>query len=317
MKGLLRTRPAWSQFLVLISVCLVSVFVVSFAGLVVLARTSGMSLTELGEMSKWDYSKPEIIYVLRGMQVTQFFGLFVIPVFLCARLFSTDTLKYLGLRTTGKTKAGYFIAGVALMIVSIPLITFLGELNGRVNLPSWAGKAEKDAAKAIEALLSRHTIKDLLINIVCIAGLAAVGEELLFRGIGQRLLIKMFKSPWAGIIVSAILFSALHMQFYGFLPRFVLGVFLGAMYWYSGSLWVAILAHFVYDAVMIILVYFKPEMVNDDTGVALNALAMAGAVSAALVFLLIRWMMSNSSTRYSEVYADDALPNNPFNRHDI
>lgn len=315
MKGLLRTRPAWSQFLVLISVCLVSVFVVSLAGLMVLSKTSGMSLTELGEMDKWDYSKPEIIFVLRGMQVIQFIGLFVIPVFLCARLFSTNTPQYLGFKMPAN--AGYLLAGVAVMIVSLPLITLLGELNARVTLPAWFGKAEKDAGRAIEALLSRHTIKDLLINIVCIAALAAVGEELLFRGIGQRLLIKMFKSPMAGIVVSAILFSALHMQFYGFLPRFTLGVFLGIMYWYSGSLWVAIIAHFVYDALMLILVYLKPEMINDDTGVSLNALAMAGAVSAALVFLAIRWMVKNSTTRYEEVYAPDAVPDNPFNRHDI
>ena len=92
------------------------------------------------------------------------------------------------------------------------------------NIEQWITKSEADAQRTINLLVSRHTIKDLILNIICIAGLAAVGEELLFRGMAQRLLTKMFKNHWAGIIVTAILFSAIHMQFYGFFPRFALGV---------------------------------------------------------------------------------------------
>jgi membrane protease YdiL (CAAX protease family) len=316
MHGLLKSKPAWSQFIILISICLVSFFILSLVGMTLLATLSGIKLTEMGNMAKWDFSKPEVIFIIRGMQVVQFISLFLIPVFLCARLFSTNTKKYLGFKAPSNSI--YFITGIGIMIVSIPLINLLGEWNRNVQFPSgmekWMRESEKDAARSVQALLTKQTIKDLLINIACIAGLAAVGEELLFRGMAQRLLIKMFKSPWAGIIIAAILFSALHMQFYGFLPRFMLGIFLGAAYWYSGSLWVAMLGHFVYDAVLIVLAYYNPEMLNDEPSVKASSLAAAGAVSAALVTLLFLWMKKNSTETYEQVYADDAVPvkDHPF-----
>lgn len=315
MKGLLKTKPAGSQFLLLISIALASFFIVGLIGTVILGRMAGMGLTEMSEPSKWDYSKDGTIFLLRGMQVVQFVALFLIPVFLCAWLFSTDSKKYLGLKKP--SSASYFIVGVGVMLLAIPATIFIGELNRNMQFPSgianWIKKSEDGATKIEQALLSKHTIKDLFINLVCIAGLAAVGEELLFRGMAQRLLIKMFKSPWAGIVVAAILFSAIHMQFYGFLPRLVLGILLGIIYWYSGSLWVAMLAHFAYDAFLIIVIYFSPEMQHDENTAKLSGMALMAAVSTALVIAGIGWMKKKSTVTYSEVYADDILvKNHPF-----
>jgi hypothetical protein len=98
------------------------------------------------------------------------------------------------------------------------------------------------------------------------------------------------------------------MQFYGFLPRFVLGILLGAIYWYSGSLWVAILAHFVYDAVLIVAAYFNPDMLNEGNSVKLSSMALIATISLILVVLLAGWMKKKSVTSYSKVYADDAIP---------
>lgn len=316
MRGLLKTRPAWSQLLVVISIAVVSLFVVGLLGTTILAKMTGMGLLEVSDMAKLEYTKPQTIFLLRGFQVVQFFALFIIPVFVCAWLFSTDTKKYLGLKAPSNKI--YFIWGVAIMIVSIPLVSFLGEINQQVKFPAelegWMKKNEASAAKSVAALLSRHTIQDLMLNIICIAGLAAVGEELLLRGMVQRLLIKIFKSPWAGIIVAAALFSAMHIQFYGFLPRFVLGVFLGAAYWYSGSLWVPIVGHFIYDALMIVLSYLNPEMINNEESAKIPSLAAAAAVSAALTAVIIYRMKKDTKINYTEVYEDDAVPvkDHPF-----
>jgi membrane protease YdiL (CAAX protease family) len=204
------------------------------------------------------------------------------------------------------------------MIVALPLVNWLGELNKNVQFPNgledWMKSSEEEAAKTVKALLSKQTIQDLVLNVICIAGLAAVGEELLFRGMVQRLLIKMFRTPWPGIIIAAFLFSAMHMQFYGFLPRFMLGILLGAIYWYSGSLWIAMLAHFVYDGVLIVLVYFNPEMLKDEQSVTATNIALIGSISFAGVVLLIEWMRKKTTTTYAEVYADDDKPvkNHPF-----
>jgi uncharacterized protein len=315
MKGLLKAKPPGTQFLILISIALASFFLIGILGTLLLSKISGMDLETMSDSSKWDYNSETLTTVIRGMQVIQFISLFLIPSFLCAWFFSTDSKKYLGLKKP--SNMGYFVVAAGVLLLALPLVSFLGELNRNVQLPSgvanWMKEQEDEAAKTIRALLSKHTIQDLILNIVCIAGLAAVGEELLFRAVAQRLLVKLFKSPWAGIIISAFLFSAMHVQFYGFLPRFVLGILLGAIYWYSGSLWTAILAHFVYDAVLIVIVYFNPASLNDENTLNLSNIALGAAISLALVVFLTIWMKRKSTVTYEQVYADDKqVKDHPF-----
>ncbi len=316
MKGLLKAKPPLTQFIILVSIALASFFILGLIGTVALSKITGMGLETMSDPSKWDYNSSTLATVIRGMQVIQFISLFLVPTFLCACFFSTDSKKYLGLKKP--PNAGYFLVAVAVMLLALPLVSFLGELNRNVQFPAgianWMKEQEAEATKTIKALLSKHTIKDLVLNIICIAGLAAVGEELLFRGVVQRLLIKLCKSPWIGIILAAFLFSAMHVQFYGFLPRFVLGIFLGAIYWYSGSLWTAILAHFVYDAFLIVLVYFNSESLNDENTLNLSNIALGAAISLALVVFLLMWMKKKSRVTYNEAYADDAVPvkDHPF-----
>lgn len=316
MKGFMKTKPALNQFLILVSVVLVCFFVIGLIGTFLLSAVTGISLKEMMDLSKLDFNKASAVNFLRGMQAVQFVSLFVVPTFICLWLFSTDHKKYLGWKKP--PNAGYVFAGIGIMLIAIPFTSWLGELNRHFPFPKamagWMQEKEDEATKTIEALLTRHTIKDLLLNLLCVAGFAAVGEELLFRGMAQRILIKLFRSPWLGIIVSAAIFSAMHMQFYGFLPRFALGILLGLIYWYSGSLWVAMLAHFVYDAVLITLVYFNPEMMKSENNMQLSNLALMGSISLALVILLVIWMKKRSGVTYEQVYAGDAVPprNHPF-----
>lgn len=316
MNGLLKTRPAINQFLVLFGITLVSLFLVGLAGRMITMAISGVNLADIKDILKTDFNKPGVLTYYRGMQIVQFFALCVIPVFICAKLFSEKPKKYLGLKQPSINT--YYLAGAAILILAIPLAGGLGELNKNISLPagieSWMKEQEATATYLQSGLLSKRSITDLIINLVVIAVTAGVGEELLFRGMAQRLLIKMFKSPWAGIIVSAVLFSAMHMQFYGFFPRLLLGVLLGAAYWYSGSLWVSIVAHFVYDAVVLILVYNRPEMMNETSPVGTGDLLVAGLISAAVVGVILYWMKVKSATRYEEVYGDDNIPvkNHPF-----
>lgn len=313
MRGMLKTKSPGTQILLVISISLASFFLLGFLGLTILALMSDMSLLEIGDTAKWDYSRPEVITVIRGMQVVQFVSLFIIPTWLCTRMFATDSGEYLGLTNP---RIGYIIAGIAAMIISIPFVNWMGELNKQVHFPpgieAWMRAKEEEASITIKALLSRHTLKDLLLNLFFVAVLAAVGEELLFRGLLQRLFIKLFKSPVIGIIIAAFLFSAMHLQFYGFVPRFLLGITLGLIYWYSGSLWVAIIAHFIYDAVLIILAYFYPEMLNDESSVKISNMAVAGSISLVLTLALITWMAANSKTNYKKVYEGDSVEETPF-----
>jgi hypothetical protein len=312
----MKTKSASNQFLILISVVLVCFFVLGIVGTIILSSVSGIGLKEMADPSKLDLTKPVYINMLRGMQAIQFVSLFVAPTFICTWLFSRENKKYLGLKAA--SHPGYIIAGVGVMLIAIPFTGWLGELNRNIPFPegmaSWMHEQEVDAARTIQALLSRHTLSDLLLNPLCVAGFAAVGEELLFRGMVQRLLIKMFKNPFIGILVSAALFSAMHMQFYGFFPRLALGILLGLIYWYSGSLWVAMLAHFIYDAVLIILAYNNPSMLADESSLPMKNLILAGSISFLFVILLLTWMRKKSVTSFESVYAGDAVPvkNHPF-----
>jgi hypothetical protein len=137
--------------------------------------------------------------------------------------------------------------------------------NWLKGLEYWMRDSEDKAAKLTEKFLVINSPLDLLLAIFMIAVLPALGEELLFRGVIQRIIGEWSRNIHVGIWCSAILFSALHMQFYGFVPRMLLGVMLGYLYAWSGTLWLPIIAHFINNAAAVILSYlFKQGTISVD-----------------------------------------------------
>ena len=134
--------------------------------------------------------------------------------------------------------------------------------------------SEEQAGKITKLLLGSTAVSDLLINLLVIAIIPAIGEELLFRGVIQKQFIALTESKGAAVVLTSLLFSALHMQFFGFLPRFALGVLLGFLYVWSGSLWLPIMAHFFNNATAVILVWlaarqgipFNPDTLGTEPG---------------------------------------------------
>ena len=115
---------------------------------------------------------------------------------------------------------------------------------------------EAEALKITEAFLNVKTVAGFWLNVLMIAVIPAVGEELLFRGVLQRLFSEWFKNIHYGIILSAILFSAMHMQFYGFFPRMLMGVLFGYLFYWSSNIWIPILAHFTNNMLAVIVSFF-------------------------------------------------------------
>ncbi|MEI6947983.1 CPBP family intramembrane glutamic endopeptidase [Paraflavisolibacter sp. H34] len=312
MQSYLKTRPVWIQLLVFLGLAFGCMMVISVIAATVLSSLTGISLTDLQDVSNWDVRHPGLLFYIRGMLLAQFLGLFVIPCLLFAYYSDPQPLDYLGVRPP--THNSYWVLGIAIMILAVPLVEYLGLLNHRIDfgkdLHDWIQAKEKEAMTQIEVMITRPSLRDLLLNLVFIALFAGIGEELLFRGVLQRLFIRAFRSPWAGILVTAFLFSAIHMQFLGFLPRFFLGILLGAIYWYSGSLLAAMAAHFVYDGFFIVLAYRNPDLVKksdatlfDPSTLVFFALGSALAVAAAL------WLMKKKSqTTYARVYQNDDTP---------
>ncbi len=228
-------------------------------------------------------------------------------------------MNYLCLRQPSKHI--YWILGIAVIIIAYPFVEYIGYWNQKIPVSGrtgqWMKGMEEEAAKQIVAMLKIHTPAELFKNLVFIALFAGIGEEFFFRGILQRMFIRLTKNPWMGIILTAAIFSGIHFQFYGFFPRMLLGILLGAIYWYSGSLWVAILCHFLYDATVIVAIYFKPEMLQTPEA---GLLQQAGAPSifvalASLSFtvMLLLQMHKQSIASYDAIYNDDF----PKNKSDV
>jgi len=131
----------------------------------------------------------------------------------------------------------------------------------------------------------------LALNILIIAILPAFGEELIFRGVLQKILSDLFRNKHAAVWVTALFFSAVHLQFFGFLPRLILGLAFGYLYLWSGTLWLPIIAHFVNNAVPALGAFFYGwESYNQDSGAIgtkdLFAIILPVAISIVILALI-------------------------------
>jgi hypothetical protein len=142
-----------------------------------------------------------------------------------------------------------------LMLVSVPLVLLLFQWNKMIPLPAAFHDMEAQTAEALKSLLRMDHPGELLGNLLLIAVLPAIGEELLFRGIVQQQILRMVPNVWLGLLLSAAVFSFIHLQFEGFLPRMFLGLLLGWLYWQTRNFWVPVLAHFFNNGVQVVAQY--------------------------------------------------------------
>lgn len=206
-----------------------------------------------------DHRNPENMPAILFMQVVYTISAFCIPPFVFAFLISNKPLEYLGFNK----KSGLVSALLtALLVFSLlPAVNIMGELNESIDIPNWLGieqwmkDSEQTAADFTEAILAMPNVGSLLFNLFMLALLPAIGEELLFRGTLQRLIADKTRNVHIAIWVSAILFSAIHMQFYGFIPRMVLGALFGYLLVWSGNIWYPIIGHFINNGSAVILAF--------------------------------------------------------------
>ncbi len=190
-----------------------------------------------------------------------------------------------------------------LTIVLMPFTGLVAEWNESMILPdslsgleNWMKNSETTLARLTEFLLSFHNIPELIIAIIVIAVIPAIGEEVLFRGILQRKLAEHWANVHLGIWASAFLFSAIHFQFYGFLPRLFLGAMFGYLYFWTGRLSMAIFAHFINNAVTVLLMWmYRQQMINLDISSSQAIPLWMGAASLVVSVWLLRVVYNTSS----------------------
>lgn len=203
-----------------------------------------------------DLQNQDTVNSLKFLQAFSAMGIFIFPSFMFCYLTGVS----LHFKTVSRQQV---LLSATIMLLSWPLINVLSVWNEGIHLPAflsdletWMRSAEAQAMRITEAFLAVDSLGGLLANLLIIALIPALGEELIFRGLIQNGLFKWFRKIHLSIWVTAFLFSAIHLQFLGFFPRFLIGAMFGYLMLWSGSIWLPIVAHFVNNAAAVLLSYF-------------------------------------------------------------
>jgi len=260
---LLHALQPFPRILFVVLLIISCLFIFFLGGVLLAMPLFDVSLSETMALLA-DYANPKAVSLLKYLQVIQEVGIFIVPPLLAAFLFASRPFQYLKL--TNPSRWEMWVMATVIMGTSIPAISQLIELNEAMELPEWLSgmeqwmqKAEVQAKELTEAFLDVNTLGGFLLNLMMIAILPAIGEELLFRGLFQRLFHDWLGNIHLAIILAGFLFGAMHLQFYGILPRAVLGILFGYLFYWSGSLWIPIFAHFLNNAVAVTVSFLERQ----------------------------------------------------------
>lgn len=231
-----------------------------------------------------DFQNTSDVGVLRILQTCFQFGGFLLPALFFVWMFGRSSVNEYMLRKPNIT----WLLVPLITILSLPIMEVLINFNQKL-IPassSWGAALRKQEAIAesmMEQLLAMDGIGDLALMIFIAAVVPAIAEEFLFRGLIQNQLSKWTKNVHLGIWISAIVFSAIHMQFLGFLPRLVLGALFGYLVIHTGSIWTAVLAHFLHNGMSVLGLYY----LQNNPGLSEEELEQLGTQPLQLVFILL------------------------------
>lgn len=236
--------------------------------------------------------------LLRIFQISQSIGLFIVPAIVLNHLIFQTGDGFLTSKTYGLFYSWWIV--LFTLIFSIPVIHFFIVWNSSVIFPDWLSSFEK----ILQEMESERTIltnrmtqnmspSDYCINLFIIAILPAVGEEFFFRGIVQKVFIQWTRNNHVSILISAILFSSIHLQFYGFVPRLILGIYFGYLFLWSRNIWMPVWAHFLNNAIAVSIFYLSenirmnmPAFFSQDSYSHPSVVILSAIISSVLVLII-------------------------------
>lgn len=294
MKFLRDTTPFTQVLFTLITIVLSGISI-SLAGFLFCRIFYGISFEDMSDMLA-NFNEPRNLMFLKAFQILQTVGMFILPPLIIVWSLDDKPLSYLKL---DKRPGGFMLFMVcAIILAGGPVIEWFSIINQHLVLPGWMSAIEtwmrnsEDQANEITvAFLSGKGFDSLLSNLFIVALLPAIGEELLFRGLLQKLIKRMTGSSHWGIWITAAIFSALHLQFFGFLPRLLLGALFGYLLEWTGTLWLPMIAHFINNATGVIVYFFTGEGLEQDqsgTSVFNNSTFFWALASGVVLWFLLR-----------------------------
>ncbi len=294
------------KLLFFIGIALLFAIISALGGLALGAFLFDFSFSQIADLMS-NPSNDRSIGFIKFYQIVNQIGIFILPAVFYTYFVSSKPVEYLLLNRSPKL-IRLLVGGLVIYTV-LPFNGFLDELNKNMSLPeylsgieTWMKDKEEQARILTEAFLKTDSGTGLIVNLIVVALLPSIGEELVFRGILIKLFDQMFKNIHLAVIVSSIIFSAIHLQFYGFLPRMMLGLLLGYMFVFTRNLWLPIFVHFINNASSVIVFYLHEngliKISMEEFGQSPNVVYIIGSL------LITLWLMSviyqkEDSNRYS------------------
>jgi uncharacterized protein len=253
-------RTPWISFFTLILFVLGGLFVGQFIGILAILPFYNLDLQEAAQIFETTQREPKDRIPMMIMQASTMGFAFIFSPLIY--LFSFEK-KTLGIFFNKHSNNFIPLLLTAFITISFMFVnSILVEWNANLELPEflrgfeeWAKSFEEQARRLTEFLTGFNSTFEFLIGIIVIAIIPAIGEELLFRGLIQNLLVKMVKNIHVAVIIAGFIFSAIHFQFYGLIPRMALGILFGYLYVWSGSLIIPVIAHFINNGLTLTLIY--------------------------------------------------------------
>jgi len=233
--------------------------IVWFIGFLFFRLFFGIEIPEANTILHGDTSMFSTAQIRYNMAVSTI-GFFILPGIFLQWLFSTPEKSYFEIQKKANPVSRLLL--LLTLLAAIPLIAYVYSYNKGMELPSFMKslegaltQLEQSAQVLTNAVLTTGSFAGFLINVLIIAAIPAVGEELIFRGVFQKIFSNLAQNKQMGVVLAAILFSVVHGQFYGFIPRFLLGLFFGYLMLWSKTIWLPIAAHFINNLIAVTLYY--------------------------------------------------------------
>src|SRR5512133_83815 len=240
----------------------------SLLAMVIAMPVFNLSIFQLSEVLR--NPEAENIPIIKFFKIFQSITLFIIPSLIAAWFFSAHVSDYIKINRAPSLITAALVT--ITVFTAIPLLNKITEFNMGLNLPERFDKLEQyirsledSAGKLTELFLVANNTTSLMLNFLMIAILPAIGEEFLFRGVVQRLFMEWTRNGHLAIVLTAFIFSFIHFQFYGFVPRFLLGLFFGYLLFWSGSIWVPVIGHLINNGMAVIYYHYAPGPVGETT----------------------------------------------------
>jgi uncharacterized protein len=293
-----RPHPAVT-ILLLLFLALAGMFVGALLGIELykIFSSSDVNLLEVLQDMENPRMRP-ILYAAQGGATL--FGMIVAPLVLLTSM----RFRVANLLAYKNIPLYIFLVTALIVIFSFGFNSMIMKWNQELVLPEfmqgfeeWARAREAEAARQTEAITKMTGVQDLLIALVVIAILPGIGEELVFRGVIQNEIHFASRNIHVAVWFSAILFSAIHFQFFGFVPRVLLGAMFGYLYYWSGSLWIAIAAHVVNNGMQVLALYYYQQGdfdfdLEQPEAIPLTAVIISALVTGGLLYYFYQYFQN-------------------------